>query len=68
MMFVDGSSVVKGSGVVLLLENDHDVRIKVTIIFEFSIINNQEEYKACLDSLRMAFEMGLKEVTIKYHS
>lgn len=57
-MFVDGSSNGRGSCPALILENEVGIVIKVSLCFEFSITNNQIEYKSFIFSLTLAAKMG----------
>ncbi|XP_057436319.1 uncharacterized protein LOC130728766 [Lotus japonicus] len=65
---VDGSSNVKGSGAGIILEGPRGVTIEQSLKFDFKASNNQVEYEAIITGLKLAIEMGVKNITIKTDS
>ncbi|MCI71307.1 putative gag polyprotein, partial [Trifolium medium] len=63
-IFVDGSSNPRGSGAGIILENDEEVLIEVSLGFAFPTTNNQAEYEAFLVGLRLAEDMEAEEIKI----
>lgn len=53
----DGSFNNQGSGVSLILENEINLNIKVSIHFKLFITNNQSEYEVFIIDLTLATEM-----------
>jgi ribonuclease HI len=64
MIYVDGSSNTKGSGVGILIENDEGVAVKSSLKFEFPASNNQAEYEACLAGIRAAKECSDSQLVV----
>jgi ribonuclease HI len=64
MIYVDGSSNTKGSGVGILIENDEGVAVQYSLKFEFPTSNNQVEYEACLARIRATKELGATAITL----
>ena len=56
-LFVDGSSNENSSGVGLMLISPENHRISSALRFTFRASNNEAEYKALLDGLRLAREL-----------
>ncbi|GAU27977.1 hypothetical protein TSUD_373720 [Trifolium subterraneum] len=63
-IFVDGSSNSQGSGAGIILENQDEVLIEVSLGLSFPTTNNQAEYEAFLAGLRLAEDMGAEEIKI----
>lgn len=63
VIFTDGSSNRRGSGIDLILDNTVYLVIEVFILFEFSITNNQAEYESFIISLTQTMEMGQKKLS-----
>lgn len=64
---VNGSSDLKGSGVVIVLEGPSDLLIEQSLQFEFKASNNQAEYEALI-AMVLAKEMGAENLTAKSDS
>ncbi|XP_058765215.1 uncharacterized protein LOC131638669 [Vicia villosa] len=63
-IYVDGASSSSGSGAGIILENDEGLIIEVSLVLSFTTSNNQAEYEAFLAGLRLAEDMGAREVKI----
>jgi ribonuclease HI len=63
-IFVDGSSNSKGSGAGIILENEDETLIEVSLELSFQTTNNQAEYEAFLAGLRLAKDVEAEEVKI----
>nr|GEY79560.1 reverse transcriptase domain-containing protein [Tanacetum cinerariifolium] len=58
----DGSSYVDGSGAGLILTNPEGVEFTYALRFQFAASNNEAEYEALIAGLRIAMQMGVKNV------
>ncbi|XP_058758221.1 uncharacterized protein LOC131631424 [Vicia villosa] len=63
-IYVDGASSSSGSGAGIILENDESLIIEVSLVLSFTTSNNQAEYEAFLANLRLAEDVGAREVKI----
>ncbi|XP_058772207.1 uncharacterized protein LOC131646052 [Vicia villosa] len=63
-IYVDGASSSSGSGAGIILENDEGLIIEVSFVLSFTMSNNQAEYEAFLAGLRLAEDVGAREVKI----
>nr|GEY88813.1 hypothetical protein [Tanacetum cinerariifolium] len=61
-LFTDGSSCVDGSGAGLILTNPEGVEFTYALRFQFAASNNEAEYEALIAGLRIATQMGVKNV------
>nr|GEV34458.1 reverse transcriptase domain-containing protein [Tanacetum cinerariifolium] len=61
-LFTDGSSYVDGSGAGLILTNPDGVEFTYALRFQFAASNNEAEYEALIASLRIAMQMGVKNI------
>ena len=61
-IFVDGASSSTGSGAGIILENGEGIVVEVSLALSFPTSNNQAEYEAFLAGLRLAEDLGAKEV------
>jgi len=59
---VDGSSNRKGSGAGIILEGSGEVAVEQSIQFGFDTSNNQAEYEALIAGLRLARDLGVKNL------
>nr|GEY97813.1 reverse transcriptase domain-containing protein [Tanacetum cinerariifolium] len=57
-----GSSCVDGSGAGLILTNPKGVEFTYALRFQFAASNNEAEYEALVAGLRIATQMGVKNV------
>nr|GEY54276.1 reverse transcriptase domain-containing protein [Tanacetum cinerariifolium] len=58
----DGSSCVDGSGVGLILTNPDGVEFTYALRFQFAASNNEAEYEALIAGLRIATQIGVKNI------
>jgi hypothetical protein len=66
-IFVDGASSSTGAGAGIILENEAETIIEVSLTLSFPTSNNQAEYEAFLAGLRLAEDVGAKEVKTNPH-
>nr|GEZ10920.1 reverse transcriptase domain-containing protein [Tanacetum cinerariifolium] len=67
-LFTDGSSCVDGSGAGLILTNPEGVEFTYALRFQFAASNNEAEYEAMVAGLRIATQMGVKNVQVNVDS
>src|SRR3954465_3146706 len=67
-IYVDGASSSSGSGAGIILENDEGLIIEVSLVLSFNTSNNQDEYEALLAGLRLAEDVGAREIKIYTNS
>nr|GEW24922.1 reverse transcriptase domain-containing protein [Tanacetum cinerariifolium] len=67
-LFTDGSSYVDGSGAGLILTNPEIVEFTYALRFQFAASNNEAEYEALVADLRIATQMGVKNVQVNVDS
>ncbi|CAL8132253.1 unnamed protein product [Prunus armeniaca] len=63
-LYVDGSSNAQGCGAGLVLISPDKVALEYALRFKFHASNNEAEYEALLAGLRLAKEMGAKQIQI----
>jgi len=68
VLSVDGLSNLKGSGAGVALEGPDGVLIEQSLRFEFKASNNQAEYEALLEGMRLEIEVGVKDLQAKSDS
>nr|GEZ89884.1 reverse transcriptase domain-containing protein [Tanacetum cinerariifolium] len=61
-LFTDVSSCVDGSGAGLILTNPDGVEFTYALRFQFAASNNEAEYEALIAGLRIATQMGVKNI------
>nr|GEX63003.1 reverse transcriptase domain-containing protein [Tanacetum cinerariifolium] len=61
-LFTDGSSCVDGSGAGLVLTNPKGAEFTYALRFRFDVTNNEAEYEALIAGLRIAEQMGVKNL------
>nr|GEZ61462.1 reverse transcriptase domain-containing protein [Tanacetum cinerariifolium] len=61
-LFTDGSSCIDGSGAGLRLTNPDGVEFTYALRFQFAASNNEAEYEALIAGLRIAMQMGVKNI------
>ncbi|GJY85304.1 reverse transcriptase domain-containing protein [Tanacetum coccineum] len=66
--FTDGSSCVDGSGVGLILTSPEGTKFTYELRFQFAALNNEVEYEALIASLRIAAQMGVRNVHVNVDS
>ncbi|GJW74190.1 reverse transcriptase domain-containing protein [Tanacetum coccineum] len=62
ILFTDGSSCTDGSGAGLILTNPEGMEFTYALRFRFDAINNEAEYEALIVGLRIAEQMGVKNL------
>nr|GEW99275.1 reverse transcriptase domain-containing protein [Tanacetum cinerariifolium] len=67
-LFTDGSSCVDGSGAGLILTNPEGVKFTYALRFQFAASNNEAEYEALVAGLRIATQMGVKNIQVNVNS
>ncbi|GJR16631.1 reverse transcriptase domain-containing protein [Tanacetum coccineum] len=68
VLFMDGSSCLEGSGAGLILTSPEGEEFTYALRFEFDVSNNEAEYEALVADLRIAEQMGVKNLTAKVDS
>ena len=63
-ILVDGASSSSGSGTGILLENEEGIVIEHSLTLFFRTSNNQVEYEALLAGIRLAEDLGAREIQI----
>ncbi|GJY22650.1 reverse transcriptase domain-containing protein [Tanacetum coccineum] len=61
-LFTDGSSCIDGSGAGLILTNPKGVEFTYAMRFTFEATNNEAEYEALIAGLRIAKQIGVKNL------
>ncbi|GJY36509.1 reverse transcriptase domain-containing protein [Tanacetum coccineum] len=62
ILFTDGSSNADGSGAGLILTNLEGIEFTYALRFRFDATNNEAEYEALIAGLRIAEQMGVKNL------
>nr|GEU45679.1 reverse transcriptase domain-containing protein [Tanacetum cinerariifolium] len=62
ILFIDGSSCTDGSEARLILTNPEGTEFTYALRFRFDATNNESEYEALIAELRIAKEMGVKNL------
>ncbi|GJX90747.1 reverse transcriptase domain-containing protein [Tanacetum coccineum] len=62
ILFTDGSSCIDGSGAILILTNPKGMKFTYALRFRFDATNNEAEYEALIAGLRIAEQMGVKNL------
>nr|GEV90634.1 hypothetical protein [Tanacetum cinerariifolium] len=62
ILFTDGSPCANGSGAGLILTNPEGAEFTYALRFRFEATNNEAEYEALILGLRIAKEMGVKNL------
>ncbi|GJW96646.1 reverse transcriptase domain-containing protein [Tanacetum coccineum] len=61
-LFTDGSSCIDGSGAELILTNPEGVEFTYVMRFRFEATNNEAEYEELIAGLRIAEQIGVKNL------
>ncbi|GJT61324.1 reverse transcriptase domain-containing protein [Tanacetum coccineum] len=61
-LFTDGSSCIDGSGAGLILTNPEGVEFTYAMRFTFEATNNEAEYESLIAGLRIAEQIGVKNL------
>nr|GEW11783.1 hypothetical protein [Tanacetum cinerariifolium] len=67
-LFTDGSSCVDGSGAGLILTSSEGTEFTYALRFMFTASNNEAEYEALIASMRIASQMGVRNVHVSVDS
>nr|GFC28151.1 reverse transcriptase domain-containing protein [Tanacetum cinerariifolium] len=67
-LFADGSSCLEGPGAELILTSPEGEEFTYALRFEFDVSNNEAEYEALIAGLRIAKQMGVKNLVAKVNS
>ncbi|GKB23857.1 reverse transcriptase domain-containing protein [Tanacetum coccineum] len=62
ILFTDGSSCTNGSGAGLILTNPEGMKFTYALRFRFDATNNEAEYEALIAGLKIAEQMGVKNL------
>ena len=68
ILSVDEASNIKGSGAGVILEGPDRVLVDQLLKFAFKATNNQTEYEALLTGMRLAGDMGVKNLIVRSDS
>nr|GEV86028.1 gypsy retrotransposon integrase-like protein 1 [Tanacetum cinerariifolium] len=68
VLFTNGSSCLEGSGAKLILINLEGKEFTYALRFEFYALNNKAEYEALIAGMRIAEQMGVKNLITKVDS
>ncbi|GJZ13833.1 reverse transcriptase domain-containing protein [Tanacetum coccineum] len=63
-LFTDGSSCIDGSGAGLILTSPEGAEFAYALRFQFTASNNEAEYEALLAGLRIAAQMGVRNIRV----
>ncbi|GKE71860.1 reverse transcriptase domain-containing protein [Tanacetum coccineum] len=67
-LFMDGSSCVDGSDAGLILTSPEGTNFTYALRFQFTTSNNEVEYEALIVGLRIAMQMGVRNVHVSVDS
>ncbi|GKA11737.1 reverse transcriptase domain-containing protein [Tanacetum coccineum] len=67
-LFTDGSSCVDGSGARLILTSPEGTELTYALKLQFAASNNEAEYEALIVELRIAAQMGVRNVQVSVDS
>nr|GEW23511.1 reverse transcriptase domain-containing protein [Tanacetum cinerariifolium] len=67
-LFMDGSSSFDGSGAGMILTSPEGTEFTYALRFQFIASNNEAEYEALIASLRIASQMGVRNVHVSVDS
>ncbi|GJR60239.1 reverse transcriptase domain-containing protein [Tanacetum coccineum] len=62
VLFTNGSSYIDGSGAGLIITNPEGMEFTYALRFRFNATNNEAEYEALIAGLRIAEQMGVKNL------
>ncbi|GJZ62478.1 reverse transcriptase domain-containing protein [Tanacetum coccineum] len=62
ILFTDGSSFTDSSGAGLILTNPEGIEFTYALRFRFDVTNNEAKYEALIAGLRIAEQMGVKNL------
>ncbi|GJY09957.1 reverse transcriptase domain-containing protein [Tanacetum coccineum] len=67
-LFTDDSSCIDGSGTGLILTSPEGTEFTYALRFQFTASNNEAEYEALLVGLRIAAQMGVRNIRVSVDS
>ncbi|GKB83026.1 reverse transcriptase domain-containing protein [Tanacetum coccineum] len=67
-LFTDGSSCIDGSGAGLILTSPEGAEFTYALRFQFTASNNETEYGALLAGLRIAAQIGVRNIRVSVDS
>ncbi|GKF34277.1 reverse transcriptase domain-containing protein [Tanacetum coccineum] len=67
-MFTDGSSCVDGSGAGLILTSSEGTKFTYALRFQFTASNNEAKYEALIAGIRIAAQIGVRNVHVSVDS
>ncbi|GJU27867.1 reverse transcriptase domain-containing protein [Tanacetum coccineum] len=67
-LFTDGSSCIDGSGAWLILTRPEGMEFTYALRFQFTASNNEAEYEALIAGLRIAAQIGVRNVRVSVDS
>ncbi|GJT93851.1 reverse transcriptase domain-containing protein [Tanacetum coccineum] len=67
-VFMNGSSCIDGSGAGLILTRLEGIEFTYALRFQFTASNNEAEYEALIAGLRIAAQMGVRNVRVSVDS
>ncbi|GJU94925.1 reverse transcriptase domain-containing protein [Tanacetum coccineum] len=68
ILFTNGSSCVDGSGTSLMMTSPEGTEFTYELRFQFTASNNEAEYEALIAGLRIAAQMGVRNVQVSVDS
>ena len=68
MIHTDGSSTQKGGGASVVIISPKEDVLKYGVQLKFPVTNNEAEYEAILLGLRIARELGAKNISLRSDS
>jgi ribonuclease HI len=63
-MYFDGSLNIDGAGAGVLFISPNKDKLRYVLRLHFPSSNNTTEYEACLHSIRIAIELGVKRLYV----
>ncbi|KAI3457130.1 hypothetical protein Pfo_013793 [Paulownia fortunei] len=63
LLHVDGSATISGCGAGIMLTSPEGEELEFAVRFEFKTSNNEAEYEALVRGLKMALELGVRQLS-----
>ncbi|KAI3451561.1 hypothetical protein Pfo_008226 [Paulownia fortunei] len=64
LLHVDGSATISGCGAGIVLTNPEGEELEFAVRFKFKTSNNEAEYEALVRGLKMALELGVRQLSV----
>ncbi|KAI3448580.1 hypothetical protein Pfo_005245 [Paulownia fortunei] len=64
LLHVDGSATISGCGAGIVLTSPEGEELEFAVRFEFKTSNNEAEYEALVRGLKMALELGVRQLSV----